>query len=97
MPIYIYRLDEKQTPITTLCPDTWRLPEQIEALRTWVTRRRKKEPLGCIADVGFCWRKDAGGGGSSLTPEIMKRLADYGVTVFLSEYPGYAESEKKTK
>lgn len=97
MPIHIYRLDERRTPIASICTETWRLPEQIDALQKWVNRKRKKESLGCVADIGFCWRKDAGGGGSCLTPEAMKKMADYGITVFLSEYPGYAEAEKDRK
>jgi len=97
MPINIYKLDEKRTKISYLCRDVWRLPEQVAALEKWVARRKTKEPVGCVADIGFCWRKDAGGGGSCLTPEFMKKMADSQLSLFLSEYPGYAESGKKNK
>lgn len=94
MPINIYRLDEKRTKIAWLCDGEWGLPEQIAALETWIRKKRKKEDVECVADIGFKWRKDAGSGGSSLDYEILKRLGEFRITLFLSEYSGFAKEKK---
>ena len=94
MPINIYKLDAKHTRVAWLCDDEWQLPKQITELRKWINRKKKKEDYECIADVGFQCRKDAGGGGSALDSKVLKKLGDFGITLYLSEYPGFA---KKTK
>ena len=97
MPINIYRLDESRSKVAWLCADEWRLPEQISELERWVSRKRKKEKVECVADIGFQSREDAGGGGSALSARVLKRLGDYNVTLFLSEYPGFAKKKKNRK
>ncbi len=97
MPMNIYRLDEKRTRIAYLCRDVWRLPEQVVALEKWVIRKEKLGPGECVADIGFSWRRDARGGGSSLSPAFLKSMVKMGITLHLSEYPGYAEPKKTKK
>ncbi len=97
MPINIYRLDAKRTNLAWLCDDEWRLPEQIAELERWISRKRKKEDVDCIADIGFQSRKDAMGGGSALSAVALKKLGESNITLFLSEYPGFAKKVKDTK
>jgi len=40
-----------------------------------------------IADVGFEIRKNARGGGTSLSPKMMRTMSDLGISLYLSEYP----------
>ena len=48
-----------------LLGDQWRLREQIEALETWLSEHPDALDPECswVADVGFCVRDDALGGG----------------------------------
>jgi hypothetical protein len=44
-----------------------------------------------IVDIGFEVRADAGGGGAALSPDLMRTMADLGMSLFLSEYPTRGE------
>ena len=96
MPINIYRLDDNRTNVAILCPNEWRLPEQVGELERWIMKKRKKENIAVIADIGFQSRKDAAGGGSSLSAHILKRLGEFNIDLHLSEYPGFATLSKST-
>jgi len=92
MPINIYRNDDSPERVAWLCDDNWRLPDQAEALEAWLMEMRNMlKPGDYIADIGFSPREDASGGGAALSPEMMRTMADLGITLFLSEYPGSAD------
>jgi hypothetical protein len=93
MPISIYR---DSTPeyedITCLCDEDWNLSSQIEALTVWLETTGHNLPVGSyVADIGFCSRQDASGGGAALSPDAMKRMSDVGMSLFLSEYAGFSD------
>jgi hypothetical protein len=95
MPINIYRDDtpERDT-IALLCNEDWELSSQVETLILWLESNGNSLPSGSyIADIGFRWRRDAGGGGAALPPKAMKRMADIGMWLFLSEYSGFSDSD----
>jgi hypothetical protein len=75
-----------------LSPDVWRLPDQVETLQTWLRAHRSElDPVSkWVADIGFCMRSDAGGGGPVFTHELMRMCLECNLVVFLSEYPGQA-------
>jgi hypothetical protein len=91
MPINIY---SETTPekLAYLCDRNWRLPDQVEALEIWLKENRSKVKSGqSVADIGFTLRKGASGGGAAISPEMMRTMADLGISLFLSEYPGENE------
>ncbi len=97
MPVNIYRVTpegEKNEEIAWLCPDNWRLPDQAQALETWlVDSVASLRPDEYVADLGFTPRKDALGGGAAISPQMMRTMADLGMSLFLSEYPGDDETD----
>jgi hypothetical protein len=87
MPISIYRDDDSRAEVAWLCDDDWDLPRQVDALRKWLAESAPAPGTGpYIADLGFSVRADATAGGSALSPEMMRHMADLGITLFLSEY-----------
>ena len=97
MPVNIYRAmpqGQKDEQIALLCEDEWFLSPQIAALREWLETSEAALPVAdYVADVGFCWRRDAGSGGPVLAPTAMRRMADIGMSLFLSEYSGFADDD----
>jgi hypothetical protein len=95
MPVNIYRLtpdDQENEEVAWLCDDVWLIRPQIEALSTWLEQSSATlQPADYIADVGFQWRRDALAGGPVLDPTAMRRMADLGMWLYLSEYPGFAD------
>jgi hypothetical protein len=91
MPVNIYKVTpEGQTNerIAWLCDDNWRLPDQAEALEAWLTENSAiLKPDEYVADIGFAPREDASGGGAAISPQMMRTMADLGMSLFLSEYP----------
>jgi hypothetical protein len=92
MPISIRRItpqNEENESVAWLCDDSWRLPDQAAALETWLTDNHTfLKPADYIADIGFCPRDDARGGGAAISPDMMRMMANLGMSLFLSEYPG---------
>jgi len=89
MPINIYSR-ETQSPekVAWLCESNWRLPDQAAALEAWLIEHHATLPPGCyVADIGFMPREDALGGGAAISPEMMRLMANLGISLFLSEYP----------
>ena len=86
MPIKIALSENPEKEIAWLCGGEWRLPTQVAALEVWLKRKRKMKAGDYYADLGFMAREDAGGGGSALTPAMMRKMADFGITLYLSEY-----------
>jgi hypothetical protein len=95
MPITIYRDNTAEhDQIAWLCDGDWDLSNQVEALNLWLEENGDSLPVGSyVADIGFCWRRDAGGGGAVLLPKAMKKMSDIGMYLFLSEYPGFSDSD----
>ncbi|HEV2805604.1 MAG TPA: hypothetical protein VGW57_11820 [Chthoniobacterales bacterium] len=95
MPISIYRDDDSRAEMAWLCDDDWDLPSQVVALRTWLTQSAPAVGTGpYIADIGFSVRANATAGGSALSPEMMRHMADLGITLFLSEYSALKEDRE---
>jgi hypothetical protein len=91
MPINIYSEDTPEK-LAYLCDSNWRLPDQVEALQLWLKANGSEIKRGqYVADIGFTLREDASGGGAAISPEMMRTMADLGMSLFLSEYPGENE------
>jgi hypothetical protein len=92
MPVNIYRVTpegQENEDIAWLCDDNWRLSDQAEALKAWLTEHRATlKPDRYIADIGFSPREDALGGGAAISPEMMRTMGALGMSLFLSEYQG---------
>ena len=92
MPINIYRDDDPRERVAWLCDGNWRLPDQAEFLEAWLIEMSDKlKPGSYIADIGFSPREDALGGGAALSPQMMRTMADLGMSLFMSEYPDESE------
>jgi hypothetical protein len=83
--------DEFETHLT-LADGSWDLRTQVEALEEWLTSGKcDLDPeREWIADIGFCMRDDAYGGGPPLTRNLMQRCLDANLEIWLSEYQGTA-------
>lgn len=75
-----------------LAGNEWRLREQAEALEAWLRGNRQNLDSNqkWVADIGFCVRKDAMGGGPPITRELMQMCLDTNLEIYLSEYQGEA-------
>ncbi|GAA5139470.1 hypothetical protein GCM10023213_20150 [Prosthecobacter algae] len=92
MPIHIYSEDTSVGKIDQICGDIWNLPEQLHTLEKWLAASQPKlQPGKYVADIGFMIRRGATGGGATIAPEMMRSMADLGMSLYLSEYPGEAE------
>ncbi|MGE9294033.1 MAG: hypothetical protein ACQKBW_10505 [Puniceicoccales bacterium] len=59
----------------------------MQLLADWLEKHRGQ--LGKekkIADIGFCHRNDAAGGGDALSVELMKLCVEVDLDIYLSEY-----------
>tara|TARA_R110000796_G_scaffold77585_1_gene173305 strand:- start:31701 stop:31979 length:279 start_codon:yes stop_codon:yes gene_type:complete len=87
MPINIYK-EENQEKLAWLCEELWDLPNQIDALETWLKEKVSNlKPNKYIADIGFEIRDHASGGGGILSSEAMKIMGKIGMNLYFSEYP----------
>jgi hypothetical protein len=94
MPVNIYseNTSDCEGQIAILCQDNWDLASQFSALNTWLAVDGKHLVAGSyVADVGFCWRKEAGGGGAALSLASVQIMAEIGMCLLISEYPGFIE------
>lgn len=91
MPVNIYRVipeGQESERIAWLCDGNWRLSDQAEVLKAWLENHGTTlKPDRYIADIGFAPRENALGGGASISPEMMRTMADLGMSLLLSEYP----------
>ena len=73
-----------------LAPDEWRLRDQIEALEAWLAENpgRLDPRSQWVADIGFCMRPDAAGGGPPIPRRLMQLCLRSNLEIHLSEYPG---------
>ena len=101
MPISIRRITpqgEENISLAWLGDGEWSLPPQIELLDSWIDANAQELPPGeYVADVGFCWRRDAAGGGSSLGPDVLKKMGIAGFSLFLSEYQGFSDGDNDSE
>lgn len=66
--------------------------------RAWLEDNSQNlEPAEYVADIGIGWRRDASGGGPVLEPETLRRMADLGMSLFISEYAGFTDELSDTK
>jgi hypothetical protein len=95
MPVNIYRVTSDDKPneaVAWLCDGDWLISSQVDALAEWLNRDGSGLPKGkYVADIGFCWRRDASAGGPVLDVATMRRMVDIGMDLFLSEYSGFAD------
>ncbi len=95
MPVNIYRVmpaGQNNERVAWLCDGIWQLPEQAEALVVWLRENHSiLQPDAYVADIGFSPREDALGGGAALPPEMLRTMADLGMSLFLSEYQNDSE------
>jgi len=95
MPVNIYRVTpdgQENEPIAWLCDDEWRLTPQSEALTAWLQAEGAKLQPDCyVANIGFHWRRDALSGGPAFSPETLRQMADLGMSLYISEYAGFAD------
>jgi len=98
MPVAIYRVTpkgQKNERVAWLCDQQWELCPQAEALERWLEQTGQSlPPAEYIADVGFKWRRDASAGGAALPPAMLRRMADIGMSLFLSEYGGFTDESE---
>jgi len=88
MPIRIDKqVGESTVEVAYLCPDVWEMPLQMDALKEWTySEGSTLEPGKYVADVGFCVRIGACGGGAVLSIETMSAMVNLGMELFFSEY-----------
>jgi hypothetical protein len=95
MPVNIYSVTpegQKRQRVAWLCADEWKLRPQSEALAAWLkTEGATLEPGRYVADIGFSWRRDACAGGPAFSPETLGHMAKLGMSLFISEYAGFAD------
>jgi len=83
---------QKNEKVAWLGGEEWSLPPQVEALEKWLQQQGDGLPPGrYVADIGFCWRRDACAGGSALAANTLRLMADAGMDLFLSEYSGFSD------
>ena len=86
MAINFYKESDFQE-IAYLDEDIWDLPTQLNTLELWVTENQMTLNEGpYVADIGFSVRKNASGGGATLSPSAMKLFAELKITIYFSEY-----------
>ncbi|WP_444891819.1 hypothetical protein ACJJIE_11875 [Microbulbifer sp. TRSA001] len=91
MAIWIRKVvGQKSKNYLKLAKDDWNLISQFEAFESWLkTDAEDLDPNHeWIADIGFCPRDSASGGGPVITQEIMEICLSRRITIFLSEYGG---------
>ena len=73
-----------------LVMDEWRLREQVESLEEWlqVNHCILNTEFRWVADIGFCPRSNAFGGGPPITRNLMTLCLAANLEIYLSEYPG---------
>jgi hypothetical protein len=86
LPTYIKRTSDNAI-IAKLAINEWKLPNQINALETWLQENKNVIVPGTyIADIGFSIRENANGGGAVLCVESMSIMSQLGIQLYLSEY-----------
>ncbi|MEX2212822.1 MAG: hypothetical protein WD768_01755 [Phycisphaeraceae bacterium] len=93
MPVIIRKVvgDRFQNEVDVV-RDEWKLREQVEALEAWLKNNpgRLDPAYEWVADIGFCVRPDALGGGPPISRELMRLCLAANLEIYLSEYQGEA-------
>ena len=99
MPINIYRnIESEDRRLAYLCDDDWELPSQLLVLEEWLDRACSElEPGNIVADIGFTIRAEAMGGGAVLSASVMGKFSDFGIDLYLSEYPPFLGEGKSSE
>ena len=85
MPISIYTPGGEQ--LALLCEHEWELAAQLTALEDWVRNEGALLPPGDYrADLGFTTRREATGGGGTLSSDTLSTMGKIGMSFWLSEY-----------
>lgn len=92
MPVNIYiataQGGTQNSKVARLCKEEWDLLPQVDALRAWLEENSTRlEAKDYVADIGFSPRENASGGGPVLDPLTLRRAAEIGMSIYLSEYP----------
>jgi hypothetical protein len=91
MPCVIRKdVGERYENYVELVHDEWKLLPQVDALEEWLRANPNElDPtFRWIADIGFCARSDAAGGGPVISRDLMQMCIAANLDIFLSEYPG---------
>lgn len=99
MPIWIMRKnpsDEEEEyddeDIAFLCENEWLLGVQVDRFEEWLLAHASDlEPGVYDVNIGFKWRRSAGTGGPVLSASMLKQMADLGMSLYLSEWNGFAD------
>lgn len=95
MPVRIYQVtpaDQDNELIALLCDDEYLLWAQMDALTQWLEESGvEMPPAEYVANISFCWRRDAATGGPVLSNTIMRHMGNIGMSLYFSEYPGFAD------
>jgi hypothetical protein len=74
--------------IAHLCDEYWEMPIQVETFEKWLVEKGASLLKGkYIADIGFCPRSEALGGGVLVTSKAMEIMVSIGMELYFSEYP----------
>jgi hypothetical protein len=75
-----------------LAPREWKLREQVDSLEAWLKNNRDQLDSAhqWVADIGFCVRPNASGGGPPISRDLMRMCIEANLEIYLSEYPGKA-------
>ena len=78
--------------VAWLCEDDWLLSVQVEALRNWLDQVSESLSHGeYVADIGYSTQEDMVVGSARIPVVMMKRMAEIGIELLLTEYPPFVE------
>jgi hypothetical protein len=80
-----------------LAPQDWSIGPQVDALHDWLGANLKElDPkFSWAADIGFCPRSGALGGGPVISRQLMERCLKANLEIYLSEYPPEDEQSSR--
>ncbi len=95
MPVLITRQypdDRESEEIAYLCLNEWLLCQLVPTFEDWLEEYATTLPAAdYVVDIGFKWRKSAATGGPVFDSATIKKMADVGMSLHLSEYDGFAD------
>lgn len=97
MPTHIYSNHNWAEQIGSLSHDSWGIYDQLDALKIWLAEHPDLPPGNYMADIGFMISPGATGGGAVLEPDMMRMLADLGMSLYFSEYSGESDHADETE
>ena len=87
------RIGDRWENHVELAPQEWSIGPQVDALHVWLRDNlRGLDPMfSWMADIGFCPRSGALGGGPVISKQLMEDCLKANLEIYFSEYP--AEDE----